>query len=78
MITVVTLQGRDLTLTFECDQLCKYALCEEMPPVEGSKCGSDRDLQCQNYEARISAINALIRRLRNTKKELEEDIFLQG
>jgi len=77
--TVVTLFKRDFDVLFECDddvKSCKYAVCEEMPPTDSSKCSFERGLQCQNVHVRLRAVNALIRRLRNKKKELEEDEFL--
>ncbi len=55
-----------LDVGFDCVGVmsCKYALCEEMPPVHhDDRCGFERYNSCQCIDAQIAAIQALKRRL---------------
>lgn len=51
--------GRDVSYEYP-EDLCKFALCEEMPPEPGAKCCWNKHA-CTLAEARVSALEAVRR-----------------
>ena len=64
-------------ICFDCpkDRLCKFALCEVMPPVEGGHCSYNGGYEgCLSPSAKIAALNAIAKKVKEEIKALESDL----
>jgi len=65
--------GRRTETFFSCPGLCKFALCENMPPEDDDVCTFAQHGNCMCAEAHAASLKACKSQVGKALKELEEE-----